>query len=72
MPVVQVFEYSDTVAEGKVIRTVPPPGDKVFGGETITEYVSLGPDTAVAAEDITVNLAVFLGGRSSMRRSRRY
>lgn len=73
MPVVEVNEYSDTVPEGLVIRQEPlgDIGEMVFGGETVTIYVSLGPEPVTPASEINVNLAVYLGGRV-MRRPRRY
>ena len=47
------YEYSDTTAEGKVIRTSPAAGTSVAKGETITIYISKGKeDTTVEVPDL--------------------
>ena len=79
MPVsyVVVEEASDTVAVGIVIRQDPEPGTYDPNDDiVITVYVSSGPEDGGEVEppsvgDGTVNLAVYLGGRSTMRRNRR-
>ena len=42
--------FSDTVTEGQVIRTDPPEGSTANPGDTVTVYVSLGPEL----EEVTV------------------
>lgn len=51
--VVQETEYSDSVDEGKVIRTSPSAGSTADKGTTITIYVSKGKeDTSVQVPDL--------------------
>jgi len=46
--------YSSTVAEGHVISTNPGAGSSVTAGDTVTVYVSQGPEsTAVEVPDVT-------------------
>lgn len=73
------LEYSDTVEEGVVIRQEPEPGQYDPNDDiVITLYVSSGPaDPEPEPEpepDVspTINLAVYLGGRSTSRYRRRY
>ena len=42
----EVEENSDTVPEGRVIRSDPAAGEELKTGDTVTLYVSKGPETA--------------------------
>ena len=56
----EVEETSNTVEEGYIIRSEPAAGDKVQTGDTVTLYVSKGPEKAkmpeLVGEDITTAL----------------
>lgn len=73
-----VEEASDTVEEGIVIRQDPEPGTYDPNSDiVITIYVSSGPDDGGEPEPeptptTEINLAVYLGGRSTMRNRRRW
>lgn len=51
--VVQESQYSDTVENGKVIGTNPEAGTSVPKGDTVTIYISMGPeDTSVTVPNL--------------------
>lgn len=56
----EVEENSDTVEEQYVIRSEPAPGEKLQSGDTVTLYVSKGPEKSkmpdLQGEDITTAL----------------
>lgn len=39
------FEYSEEVAKGKVVKTVPPPGATTYDGARVELYISQGSNT---------------------------
>lgn len=76
MPITYEFveEASDTVAEGLVIRQDPEPGQYDPNDDIhIIVYISSGPEdgSVEPTPTSTINLAVYLGGRSTMRQRRR-
>lgn len=48
-------ENSDTIAEGNVVRTEPAAGQEVKEGQTVTLYISLGPEMKWANVPSVVN-----------------
>ncbi len=66
-----VYEYSDTVPAGDVIRQEPPAGTVLQPGDVVTLYISKGPRPCVpvvVAEDAVVSCVSFSDAQNEIAR----